>query len=34
VGSAVRVTDTRIEIPFSDETELEEIIETFERVRP
>lgn len=34
VGSAVRVTDTRIEIPFSDETELEEIIEAFERVRP
>jgi ParB family chromosome partitioning protein len=34
VGSAVRVTDTRIEIPFSDETELEEIIEALERVRP
>lgn len=34
VGSAVRVTDTRFEIPFSDETELEEIIEAFERVRP
>jgi ParB family chromosome partitioning protein len=33
VGSAVRVTDTRIEIPFSDETELEEIIEAFERAR-
>jgi ParB family transcriptional regulator, chromosome partitioning protein len=33
VGSAVRVTDTRIEIPFSDETELEEIIEAFERTR-
>jgi hypothetical protein len=29
----VRVTDTRIEIPFSDETELEEIIEAFERAR-
>jgi ParB family transcriptional regulator, chromosome partitioning protein len=33
VGSAVRVTDTRIEIPFSDETGLEEIIEAFERAR-
>jgi ParB family chromosome partitioning protein len=33
VGSAVRVTDTRIEIPFSDERELEEIIEAFERTR-
>jgi ParB family chromosome partitioning protein len=33
VGSAVRVTDTRIEIPFSDETELEEIIESLERLR-
>jgi ParB family transcriptional regulator, chromosome partitioning protein len=33
VGSAVRVTETRIEIPFSDETELEEIIEAFERTR-
>jgi ParB family chromosome partitioning protein len=33
VGSAVRVTDTRIEIPFSDETELEEIIEALERTR-
>jgi ParB family transcriptional regulator, chromosome partitioning protein len=32
-GSAARVTDTRIEIPFSDETELEEIIEAFERAR-
>jgi ParB family transcriptional regulator, chromosome partitioning protein len=34
VGSAVRVTNTRIEIPFSDETELEEIVEAFERARP
>jgi hypothetical protein len=33
VGSAARVTDTRIEISFSDETELEEIIEAFERAR-
>ena len=33
VGSAVRVTDTRIEIPFADETELEEIIESLERSR-
>jgi ParB family chromosome partitioning protein len=33
-GTAVRLTDTRIEIPFSDETELEEIIEAFERTRP
>ncbi len=33
VGSGVRVTDTRIEIPFSDETELEEIIESLERAR-
>jgi ParB family chromosome partitioning protein len=32
-GSAVRVTDTRIEIPFADETELEELIEAFERAR-
>jgi ParB family transcriptional regulator, chromosome partitioning protein len=32
-GSAARVTDTRIEIPFSDETELEDIIEAFERAR-
>jgi ParB family chromosome partitioning protein len=34
LGSSVRVTDTRIEIPFSDETELEEIIEAFECARP
>jgi ParB family transcriptional regulator, chromosome partitioning protein len=33
VGTAVRVTDTRIEIPFADETELEELIEAFERSR-
>ena len=33
-GAAARVTDTRIEIPFSDETELEEIIEAFEHARP
>jgi ParB family chromosome partitioning protein len=33
VGSAVRVTDTRIEIPFADQTELEELIEAFERAR-
>jgi ParB family chromosome partitioning protein len=32
-GTAVRVTDTRIEIPFADETELEELIEAFERAR-
>jgi ParB family transcriptional regulator, chromosome partitioning protein len=32
-GSAVRVTDTRVEIPFADETELEELIEAFERAR-
>jgi hypothetical protein len=28
------VSDTRIEIPFSDETGLQELIEAFERVRP
>lgn len=33
VGDGVRVTDTRIEIPFSDETQLEEIIESLERAR-
>jgi ParB family transcriptional regulator, chromosome partitioning protein len=33
VGSGVRVTDTRIEIPFTDETQLEEIIESLERAR-
>jgi ParB family chromosome partitioning protein len=33
-GTPARVTDTRIEIAFSDETELEEIIEAFERARP
>jgi ParB family chromosome partitioning protein len=33
-GAPARVTDTRIEIPFSDETELEELIEAFERARP
>ena len=33
VGTAVRVTDTRIEIPFADETELEGLIEAFERSR-
>jgi ParB family transcriptional regulator, chromosome partitioning protein len=32
-GSPARVTDTRIEIPFADETELEELIEAFERAR-
>jgi ParB family chromosome partitioning protein len=32
-GTAVRVTDTRIEIPFADETELEELIEAFERTQ-
>jgi hypothetical protein len=32
-GTAVRITDTRIEIPFADETELEELIEAFERAR-
>jgi ParB family transcriptional regulator, chromosome partitioning protein len=31
VGGGVRVTDTRIEIPFADETELEEIVEALER---
>jgi ParB family chromosome partitioning protein len=34
VGAPARVTDTRIEIPFSDETELEEIIEALQRARP
>ena len=34
VGRPARVTDTRIEISFSDETELEEIVEAFERARP
>jgi hypothetical protein len=34
VGVAARVTDTRIEIPFADETELLEIVEAFERARP
>jgi ParB family transcriptional regulator, chromosome partitioning protein len=34
VGSGVRVTDTRIEIPFSGEAQLEEIIESLERARP
>jgi ParB family transcriptional regulator, chromosome partitioning protein len=33
-GTPARVTDTRIEIPFSDETALQEIIEAFARVRP
>jgi ParB family chromosome partitioning protein len=33
-GTPVRVTDTRIEIPFSDETGLQEIIGAFERARP
>ena len=32
-GTAVRVTDTRVEIPFADETELDELIEAFERAR-
>jgi ParB family transcriptional regulator, chromosome partitioning protein len=34
VGASVRVTDTRMEIPFSTETELEEIIEALESARP
>jgi ParB family transcriptional regulator, chromosome partitioning protein len=34
VGRPARVTDTRIEISFSDETELEEIAEALERARP
>jgi ParB family transcriptional regulator, chromosome partitioning protein len=34
VGRPVRVTDTRIEIAFSDETELEEIAEALERIDP
>jgi ParB family chromosome partitioning protein len=34
VGRPARVTDTRIEIAFSDETELEEIVETLERADP
>jgi ParB family transcriptional regulator, chromosome partitioning protein len=34
VGVPARVTDTRIEIPFADETELLEIVEAFERARP
>jgi ParB family chromosome partitioning protein len=33
-GAPVRVSDTRIEIPFSAETGLQELIEAFERVRP
>jgi ParB family chromosome partitioning protein len=33
-GAPARVTDTRIEIAFSDETELEELVEAFERARP
>jgi ParB family transcriptional regulator, chromosome partitioning protein len=33
-GSPARVTDTRIEIPFLDETALQEIVEAFERARP
>jgi ParB family chromosome partitioning protein len=32
-GTGVRVTDTRVEIPFTDETALEELIEAFERAR-
>jgi ParB family chromosome partitioning protein len=34
VGRPVRVTDTRIEIAFSDETELEELAEALERTGP
>ena len=34
LGVPVRVTDTRIEISFSDETELEEIVEAVERIAP
>jgi ParB family chromosome partitioning protein len=34
VGRSVRVTDTRIEIPFSDEVELEELAEALERIEP
>ena len=34
VGRPVRVTETRIEIAFSDETELEEIAEALERTAP
>jgi ParB family chromosome partitioning protein len=34
VGRPVRVTDTRIEIAFSDETELEEMAEALERTAP
>jgi ParB family transcriptional regulator, chromosome partitioning protein len=33
-GSPARVTDIRIEIPFLDETALQEIVEAFERARP
>jgi ParB family chromosome partitioning protein len=33
-GTPVRVTDTRVEIPFLDETGLQEIIEAFGRARP
>jgi ParB family chromosome partitioning protein len=33
-GAPTRVTDTRIEIPFLDETALQEIVEAFERARP
>jgi ParB family chromosome partitioning protein len=34
VGRPARVTDTRIEIPFSDEVELEELAEVVERIDP
>jgi ParB family transcriptional regulator, chromosome partitioning protein len=33
-GAGARVTDTRIEIPFSDETALEEIVEALEHAGP
>jgi len=34
VGAGARVTDTRIEIPFPDETALEEIVEALEHAEP
>jgi len=34
IGAGARVTDTRIEIPFSDETALEEIVEALEHAGP
>jgi hypothetical protein len=33
-GMAARITSGRLEIPFADETELEELAEAFERLAP